>query len=236
MTHRSSTTERIPAAGTRKKWLLAVATNMAWTEAAAQAFRIWGQEVAKSHPGIEIEIEWLATEAHRRFTNSDAQPPFCAFLTAFSEPDFYPLALGSPKGMAVTILGLAPQPVFDRIRSEPGVPTPGLKKTTLWRARAELDPATWQARYRAHAEHVPSVHASAWRYCQNLIEEIPDGSDGPLYHAVSELWWPTEEDLLERFYASEEARRWVAEDTQGFIDIPSAVQTVTRHERVTRLR
>ena len=66
-----------------------------------------------------------------------------------------------------------------------------------------------------------------------MIEEGPTGLP---YQAVSELWWPTEEALLERFYASEAARRLVAEDTQGFIDIPSAVQTVTRHERLTRGR
>ena len=65
---------------------------------------------------------------------------------------------------------------------------------------------------------------------------IESASAGATYDAVSELWWPTEADLLERFYASEEARALVAEDTQGFIDIPSAVQTVTRHQRLTPVR
>ncbi len=215
--------------GEEKKWLLAVAPGAPWSEEAARAFRDWGRGVATA--GLDIEMEWLAGEAHQRFTGAGEQPPFCAFLTVFAEVAFDPATLGSPTGMQVTILGLTPQPVFDRIRSEPGRVTPGLKKTTLWRARQDLDAASWQARYRAHAELVPSVHASAWRYCQNLIEEATDGHP---YQAVSELWWPTEEDLLERFYASDEARHLVAEDTQGFIEISSAVQTVTRHERLAR--
>jgi len=211
----------------KKKWLLAVATGAPWSDELAQAFRSWGGGVAET--GLESEAEWLAVEAHRRFTGSREQPPFCAFLTVFSPSAFDPARLGSPDGMQVAIFGLSPQPVFDRIGLEPGRPTPGIKKTTLWSARADLDTATWQARYRGHASLVPRVHASAWRYCQNVIEEAPAGFD---FQAVSELWWPTDEDLLERFYASQEARRLVAEDTQGFIDIPSAIQTVTRHERL----
>jgi hypothetical protein len=215
----------------KKKWLLAVAPGAPWSDELAQAFRSWGGGVAET--GLESEAEWLAVEAHRRFTGSHEQPPFCAFLTVYAGAEFDPGTLGSPAGMQVTLLGLSAQPVFDRIRFEPGRVTPGLKKTTLWRARADLDAASWQARYRAHAELVPSVHESAWCYCQNVIEET--SADLP-YQAVSELWWPTDEALLERFYASDQARRLVAEDTQGFIDIPSAVQTVTRHERLTRAR
>jgi hypothetical protein len=212
-----------------KKWLLAVDPGVPWSDEAMQVFQEWSRGAATFV--FEAEMEWLAVEAHRRFTGSREQPRFCAFLTVLAAPAFDPARLGSPDGMQVTILGLRAQPVFDRIRSEPGRPTPGIKKTTLWRARTDLDAATWQARYHDHASLVPRVHASAVRYCQNLIEEAPTGAS---YQAVSELWWPTDEALLERFYASEEARRLVAQDTQGFIDIPSAIQTVTRHERLAR--
>jgi hypothetical protein len=126
-------------------------------------------------------------------------------------------------------LRLNEEPIFDRIRFEPGRITPGIKKTTFWSARAEMDAKDWRARYREHAKLVPSVHAAAWRYRQNVIEAAPDGFP---YDAVSELWWPTDEGLLDDFYASEEAKRLVAEDTQGFIELASAVQVVTRHERL----
>ncbi|MBJ19919.1 MAG: hypothetical protein GY910_05865 [bacterium] len=217
--------------GTEKKWLLAIDPGAPWSDESLQIFRDWGSGVAET--GVQSEMEWWAVEAHHRFTGSRAQPPFCAFLSVFADAAFDPAHLGTPTGMQVAILGLRPQSVFDRSRSEPGCMTPGLKKTTLWRARGDLDPVSWQARYHAHASLVPSVHGSAWRYCQNVIEEGPTGLP---YQAVSELWWPTDEALLERFYTSEEAQRLVAEDTQGFIDIPSAIQTVTRHERLTRGR
>jgi hypothetical protein len=215
--------------GKRRKWLLAVDPGAPFSDEAVQVFQDWSCGVAAT--GLEAEMEWLAIDAHRRFTGSREQPLFCAFLTVFAASGFDPARLGSPDGMQVTIFGLSAQPVFDRIGPEPRGATPGIKKTTLWRARADLETATWQARYREHASLVPRVHASAWRYCQNVIEEAPAGLS---FQAVSELWWPTDEDLLERFYASEEARRLVAEDTRGFIDIPSAIQTVTRHERLAR--
>ena len=154
---------------------------------------------------------------------------FCAFLSLRAQAGFDPDGLGAPARTKVVALRLREEPIFDRIRCEPGRVTPGVKKTTLWSARAGLDARDWEARYREHAKLVPSAHATAWRYRQNVIEAAPDGVP---YDAVSELWWPSDEGLLEDFYASEQARCLVAEDTRGFIDVASAVQIVSRHERL----
>ncbi len=210
------------------KWLLAFAPGDGSSDETIQQLRPWAHALALG--GLDVEIEWLDAQAHRRFTGNTQDPPFCAFVTIYSDSALAPSELDPPTCASLSTFRLNPQPVFDRIVCEPGQLTPGLKKTTLWRARADLDESSWRARYAAHAKLVPSVHASAWRYCQNVIESAPAGS---AYQAISELWWPTEADLIERFYASEEARALVAEDTQGFIDIPSAVQTVTRHQRST---
>jgi hypothetical protein len=219
-----------PSAEETAKWLLAFAVGGGGADETVEALRPWAEALARD--GLDVEIEWLDALAHRRFTGSSEDPPFCAFVTIHADPAWAPTERGSPTEAPPSIFRLSAQPVFDRIECEPGEPTPGLKKTTLWRARADLTESGWHARYAGHAELVPRAHASAWRYCQNVIESAPAETT---YHAVSELWWPTEADLLERFYASEEARALVAEDTQAFIDIPSAVQTVTRHQRLTRV-
>jgi hypothetical protein len=46
--------------------------------------------------------------------------------------------------------------------------------------------------------------------------------------AVSELWWPTTPALIEQFYASEEARMAVADDTI-FVERATATPVVTIH-------
>ena len=216
---------------TTTKWLLAFASDDGGGDETVQQLRRWAHALALG--GLDVEIEWIDASMHRRFTGNTEDPPFCAFVTIYTDPALALPELDPPKDVSLSIFRLDPQPVFDRVVCEPDLPTPGLKKTTLWRARADLPESSWRARYAAHAELVPRVHASAWRYCQNVIESAP--AESP-YHAISELWWPTEADLLERFYASEEARALVAEDTQGFIDIASAVQTVTRHQRLTVVR
>ena len=190
-------------------------------------FQDWSRDVAATAAGARAEIEWLAPETHRSYTRSTKQPPFCAFLTLRTDEARDPPELAAPPKTTVIRLLLSEQLIFDRSRATPGQPTPGVKKTTLWKARRDLSAAGWQAHYRDHAKLVPRVHASAWKYRQNVIERAPEGFP---YDAVSELWWERPSDLIERFYASDEAERLVAEDTRKFIDIASAAQVVTLHE------
>jgi hypothetical protein len=103
-----------------------------------------------------------------------------------------------------------------------GEPTPGLKKSTFWRANPDFGP-DWRERYERHAAIVRDHHSSAWQYRQNLLSTHDDDAG---WDAVSELWWPTADGLIERFYNSPESQRAVREDT---VFVGRAMPIVTRH-------
>jgi hypothetical protein len=71
-----------------------------------------------------------------------------------------------------------------------------------------------------YAEHVAVArvhHPGVWRYVQNVvIDGSGPGADG--VEAISELWYPSSEDFLGRFYLNDESPAVVKADNEEYID------------------
>jgi EthD domain len=210
-----------------ERWILAVSPSGAWAEEPRAAFEAWARTLAEPGQGhAGVEMEWLAPEAHRLHTGTDAPPRFHAFASVWTEVGFDPATAGGPAGETVH-----PFQVHDTVRIDyprdwtDNVPTPGVKKTTFWCA-SDACAGDWRSRYEHHADVVRECHRSAWRYRQNLVESRP--ASGPAFDAVSELWWPDADGLVLHFYADDTARDAVADDTV-FVDRADATPVVTVH-------
>jgi hypothetical protein len=187
-------------------------------------FDAWTRRLAAIDGIDRAEVEALAEDAQRAHTQKP--PRFYAFAS-----------LWLPAAAVEEVLATAPgttqwfrvreRLAFDRsARPDEVRPWAGVKKTTPWTPVDGVDTRIWQGRYTNHGHIAKAYHATCVRYRQNVVL---DGSD-PALRAVSELWWTNVEDLLERFYLSEEAERLLAVDTSGFVDAARAHPTVTTHE------
>lgn len=215
-----------------RKWILLVASESPWKEADRDAFCHWALQLPVNFREIlQVEIEWLCPE-HEQFmatlpSGQRKASPWEGFVSLWARDRDLVARLSPPGASQVTAIMVREELGHDFPRTwSDGQPTPGVKKTTFWKARADVACELWRERYSNHAIVVRKHHSSAWRYRQNVIEAKPEGFD---FDAVSELWWPTVEGLTQRFYNSEESRRAVARDIAGFLDTGHAIQVVTRH-------
>jgi hypothetical protein len=100
-----------------------------------------------------------------------------------------------------------------------GDPTPGVKFVSLVAKRPELSVDEFRARYRGHAEVAREHHGGCWRYVQNVVTGPVTLPPGKIIHAVSELWFRSIEDYVEKLYTRRpESIDAVREDTTAFID------------------
>jgi hypothetical protein len=210
------------------RWILAVEPVAEWTAEAADRFGQWGR-AAVATPGAEgVEIESVDREGQAAHTGRQDVPRFVAMLSLWADDQRVVktvLDAAHDHDVArVVLFGVEQCRVrhsFPRAWRD-GEPTPGLKKSTFWRANPDFGP-DWRERYERHATIVRDHHSSAWQYRQNLLATHDD--DGG-WDAVSELWWPTADGLIERFYNSPESQRAVREDT---VFVGRAMPIVTRH-------
>jgi hypothetical protein len=100
-----------------------------------------------------------------------------------------------------------------------GEPTPGVKFVSFVAKRPELSPEEFQERYRNHVEVAREHHIGCWKYVQNVVLGPVTLPPGKIIHGVSELWFRSLDDYVERLYARRpESVDAVREDTSGFID------------------
>jgi hypothetical protein len=184
----------------------------------------WAREVAPCDGVWQAEVEWLDAATHQAHTRKPVR--FFAFASLWIDERMVHDVLSSrPPGSGW--YRVRERWAFDRsARPYEARRWAGVKKTTFWTAVEGVPTDIWQARYTNHGEIAKAYHRTCARYRQNVIIE---GSDATL-DAVSELWWTNTEDLVERFYVSEEAQRLLAVDTSGFVDASLAHPTVTQHE------
>jgi hypothetical protein len=191
--------------------------------AAREDFAAWTRKTATRDGVDRAEVEDIDEEAQRAHTNKKLR--FYAFAS-----------LWLPSGLTGDVVADAPEQTqwfllrerlaFDRsARRDEARRWAGIKKTTPWGPVPEVDRRIWQIRYTNHGQIAKAYHATVVRYRQNVVL---DGS-APEIGAISELWWTNVEDLVERFYASEEAEQLLAVDVAGFVGRP-AYPTVTAHE------
>jgi hypothetical protein len=100
-----------------------------------------------------------------------------------------------------------------------GQTTPGVKLLSLVVRRPDQPLDEFKERYRNHVEVAREHHGGCWKYVQNVMIGPVTLPPGRIIDAVSELWFRSLDDFLERFYTNRpESVDAVAADTKGFID------------------
>ncbi len=110
--------------------------------------------------------------------------------------------------------------------------SPGVVVFYFVRRREDLDQQEFIRRYReGHAPLAREHHPGIWRYAQNYVSEASPGA--PVWHAISQLHFRSEEDFRTRFYRDEKSPAIIADDITRFADLRTGLALVTR-ERVLR--
>jgi hypothetical protein len=100
-----------------------------------------------------------------------------------------------------------------------GEATPGVKFVSLVAKPVDLPLDEFKERYANHGAIAREHHGGCWRYVQNVVVGPVTLPPGKIIHAVSELWFHSLDDFVERLYTRRpESVDAVAEDTKGFID------------------
>jgi hypothetical protein len=113
----------------------------------------------------------------------------------------------------------APSPDHDRrgvLQLEPGV-----RKVTLHRRLPGTTAAHYADRFAAHGPIAAIHHANASRYRQSLVVEY-DGPPGGAADGMSEHWYASFDDAIDRHFAREDSRAVVAADVAAWLDVATA--------------
>jgi hypothetical protein len=117
-----------------------------------------------------------------------------------------------------------------------GDPTPGVKFVSLVAKRPDISDDEFRARYRNHERVAREHHGGCWRYVQNLVVRPTAIGDGAsTVHGISELWFRSIDDYVNRLYSGPASPQAVAADTRQFIDFANTTSTLVT-ETVLRSR
>ena len=114
----------------------------------------------------------------------------------------------------------------------PADPLDVVKQVSFLHASAGTDDETFRAHYRHHVEvarrHMPAL----WQYMQNdVLGAEGDAASAEGVMAVSELWFHSTDDFLNRYFPSEEDRRAFSAQ-EGFLDLSQATSFICTSHRV----
>lgn len=109
---------------------------------------------------------------------------------------------------------------------EASAPLDVVKQVSFLHASAGTDPATFRDHYRRHIEiarrHMPAL----WQYVQNEVEAVDHAAPEAVgVMAVSELWFRTTDDFLNRYFPSEQDQRDFSAQ-EGFLDLSRATSFI----------
>jgi hypothetical protein len=99
-----------------------------------------------------------------------------------------------------------------------GVSTPGIKQMSLVARRPDITFDEFVTRYRSHVNVAKLHHIGCWQYVQNFIAQPIGTRPAPAIDGISELWFRSVDDMVERFYTAPGSPDAVRDDTSGFID------------------
>jgi hypothetical protein len=105
----------------------------------------------------------------------------------------------------------------------PGIaePVPGIRKVTFHRRLPGTTPSQYADRFAAHGPIAAIHHAHARRYRQSLVLDY----EGPPHLAaegISEHWYGSLAEAVDRHFARDDSRQVVAADVAGWLDVASA--------------
>ncbi len=102
-------------------------------------------------------------------------------------------------------------------RPAPGQRTPGVKAIIFTRRKEEIPNKEVEALWRKHRIVAEKYHCYATTYIQDGVI-APLTSNAPVVHGLAELYFPTREDLEERFYGGTiEGEQAIAADAGPFV-------------------
>lgn len=104
-----------------------------------------------------------------------------------------------------------PHPAWDT-----DLPDTWVKQVSFVSRRPGLSPEDYRRHHRGHIEVARVHHPGIARYQQDDLVSME--GVGPEPDGFSELWFATEDDLRDRFFASDESRAVVRADTTEYID------------------
>jgi hypothetical protein len=113
---------------------------------------------------------------------------------------------------------VSPVTQWDRVAPvEPGERTPGVKAMFISRRHENLDIKAAEKAWREHRIAAEKYHNYATRYVQNgVIAALTP--DAPVWHGCAELFYPTLEDLEQRFVGGTiEGEVEIAKDAARFV-------------------
>lgn len=119
----------------------------------------------------------------------------------------------------------APAPPIGTIAAYHTVPHPAwdddlpdtwVKQVSFVSRRPDISPEEYRRHHRGHIEVARVHHPGIARYQQDDLVSME--GDGPSPDGFSELWFATEDDLRNRFFASDASRVVVRADTTEYID------------------
>ena len=99
-----------------------------------------------------------------------------------------------------------------------GTPTPGVKQISFVAKPASVASADFETRYRHHRQVAAVEHVDTWQYVQNLVTRVGTNDPTLQFTAMSEMWFRSADDLVDRYYATPASRAITYADTQHFID------------------
>ena len=108
-----------------------------------------------------------------------------------------------------------------------GVATPGVKQMSLVARRADLTFDEFVSRYRNHVNIAKLHHIGCWQYVQNFVAGPIGSRPTPSIDGISELWFRSVDDMIERFYTAPGSPDAVRDDTTGFIDFANTRSYLT---------
>ena len=107
-----------------------------------------------------------------------------------------------------------------------------VKQVSFLHASSGTDEKSFREHYRDHVDlarrHMPAL----WQYVQNDVESAQgDATEAVGVAAVSELWFRTSDDFLNRYFPSEEDQREFSAQ-EGFLDLTKATSFVCSSHRL----
>jgi hypothetical protein len=123
-----------------------------------------------------------------------------------------------PLATVHAVLRLDERPGWDRSEGEADpLAANAVKMVSFVVRRPEVDRPKFERDYGEHVAVARVHHPGVWRYVQNLVlDGTGAGAEG--VEAVSELWYPSRDDFLTRFYATDESPGVVKTDNEEYID------------------
>jgi hypothetical protein len=109
---------------------------------------------------------------------------------------------------------------------------PGVKQISFLRRPPTVSPEEFRTLYAHHTEKLRDDQPGIGKYVQNVVEESSPGA--PQLDGVSELWFASLEDFLERYWSGPGVAEREARETGRFLDFTRTWSLIVRERILTQ--